>query len=499
VSDLVRRWEGPRGIAVQFAVVLTLTVALGVVAFVRRDVPERFADPVQHFKYGSIGADSQGNDVEPQGGGIPYAIWRVLPSVFADKLPNHPGVGYARFGFIYETPTSPRPIGTSIRENPIPLLGLNCATCHTGTIRDTPDGPSRIVVGMPAHQLDVQSYLRFLLAAGQDPRFNADTLLPAIHADDPGFSPAEDALFRYLVIPRTRQALIARAVAFSWMDARPNFLPGRVDTFNPYKERLETRLGPASGFNMATDSSVGTVALPSLWNQRPREGMWLHWDGNNDSVDERNKSAALGAGATEQSLDVASLARVHNFIADLHPPQFPPDRINRDLARQGEQVWTSECASCHAFGWEKTGQVTPIDEIGTDRSRLDSFTPLLAENMNNFGRGYGWQFSHFVKTNGYANMPLDGLWLRSPYLHNGSVPTLRDLLKPPEQRPAVFYTGYDLYDYSNIGFVASGPEAERFGQRYDTSVAGNGNGGHVYGTTLSDAEKDALLEYLKTL
>ncbi|MBV9578856.1 MAG: cytochrome c [Chloroflexi bacterium] len=483
----------------QLALVLGVSAGFSLVCFLRQNAPERYRDPAQHFEYGSIGADSQGNSNDPDGGGVPYAIWRVLPTVFSDKLPNRPGVGYARFGFIYETPTSPRPIGTSIRDNPIPLLGLNCATCHTGTIRDTADGPARIVLGMPAHQLDVQAYLRFLLAAGQDPRFNADTLLPAIHADDPSFSVADDALFRYVVIPRTRQALIARAISFSWMDARPDFLPGRVDTFNPYKQRLETRFGPASGFNMATDSTVGTVALPSLWNQRPREGMWLHWDGNNDSVDERNKSAALGAGATEQSLDLASLARVHNFIADLQPPPFPRDRINADLARQGEQVWSAECASCHAFGGAKTGQVTPIDEIGTDPSRLDSFTPLLARNMSNYGKGYGWQFSHFVKTNGYANMPLDGIWLRAPYLHNGSVPTLRDLLNAPDVRPREFYTGYDLYDYTNVGFVSQGPEAQRFGERYDTSVAGNGNGGHLYGTNLSQAEKDALLEYMKTL
>ena len=67
--------------------------------------------------------------------------------------------------------------------------------------------------------------------------------------------------------------------------------------------------------------------------------------------------------------------------------------------------------------------------------------------MNTIGEGKPWRFSHFRKTNGYANMPLDGLWLRAPYLHNGSVPTLRALLFP-EERPAVFYRGYDVYDWT---------------------------------------------------
>jgi hypothetical protein len=119
--------------------------------------------------------------------------------------------------------------------------------------------------------------------------------------------------------------------------------------------------------------------------------------------------------------------------------------------------------------------------------------------MDGQAEGHGWKFSRFRKTDGYANVPLDGLWLRAPYLHNGSVPTLRDLLNPPEQRPVVFVRGFDVYDYDDVGFVSRGAEAERVGYRYDTRVRGNGNGGHMYGTRLSPADKDALLEYLKTL
>ena len=66
--------------------------------------------------------------------------------------------------------------------------------------------------------------------------------------------------------------------------------------------------------------------------------------------------------------------------------------------------------------------------------------------MNTIGDGKPWAFSQFRKTQGYANMPLDGLWLRAPYLHNGSVPDLRALLFP-EERPAAFYRAYDVYDW----------------------------------------------------
>ena len=89
--------------------------------------------------------------------------------------------------------------------------------------------------------------------------------------------------------------------------------------------------------------------------------------------------------------------------------------------------------------------------------------------------------------------------IRDSYLHNGSVPTMRDLLKPPDQRPKVFYRGYDVYDYQNVGFVSTGTDAEKAGVAYDTTLKGNGNGGHVYGTTLGPTDVDALVEYMKTL
>ena len=130
-----------------------------------------------------------------------------------------------------------------------------------------------------------------------------------------------------------------------------------------------------------------------------------------------------------------------------------------------------------------------------------------------FNRDYPKRFSSFRKTNGYANMPLDGIWLRAPYLHNGSVPNLRELLEVPEKRTRQFYRGNDVYDPKNVGFVSDVPsqEGKRFflmdtdpkppdhpDPRFQGRPHGNGNGGHNYGTRLSTEQKEALLEYLKT-
>jgi mono/diheme cytochrome c family protein len=479
----MRIFERPR--ALLLLSVLTFAAAWTMTAGAADQVPdsESFPDIVRHFKYGSIGAEERA--------GIPYYIWRVLPKVFADKLPNRPGQGLEKVGFVFE-PDAPngRPIGSSYTSSKVDRVGFNCATCHVGTLRDAPDAPRRIVVGMPANQMDLQGYARFLTAAAKDPRFNADTLLTAIQKDDPSFNWFWKTLYRLLVVNATRDGILERAKENAWFDDRPPQGPGRVDTFNPYKV---IRRIPLAG-----DLTVGTADLPSLWNQKPREGLWLHWDGNNNSVEERNKSAAIGAGCTPDSLKLDSMDRIQKWIWDLKPPAYPAARIDQSKVADGERVWMSECARCHAFGGAQTGQVTPLGEVGTDPERLNSFSERLAAEMNHIGEGHPWQFRHFRKTNGYANMPLDGLWLRAPYLHNGSVPHLRALLFP-EERPVTFHRAYDVYDWSGVGFVSSGPEAARDGVLFDTRLRGNANVGHLYGTTRPAAEKLALLEYLKTL
>ncbi|HTO78516.1 MAG TPA: cytochrome c, partial [Methylocystis sp.] len=136
-----------------------------------------------------------------------------------------------------------------------------------------------------------------------------------------------------------------------------------------------------------------------------------------------------------------------------------------------------------------------------DRGRWASYTQSFAGSQNLLYAGYPWRFSHFHKTDGYANQPLDGIWARSPYLHNGSVPTLRDLLEPAKNRPSVWWRGSDLFDVKKVGYRSDAEAgAELF--RFDTSLSGNSNAGHegaYYGTELSPSDKDALVEYMKTL
>ncbi|MDF5725217.1 MAG: c-type cytochrome [Rhizonema sp. PD37] len=445
--------------------------------------PVDYANINDHFKYGSIGS-------EPVNG-IPYWIWKVLPEIFPDKLPSK---GYTSLGFIEEQGKD-LPIGFSKRRVFIDRVGLNCAVCHTGTLRSSPNSKREVITTMPANVLNLEGYINFVSAVAKDERFTANRMLPEIEKISGGLNPIQKLIYHFLAIPQTRDALINQGSRLSFLNNNPDWGPGRVDTFNPYKA-LQFHF-PID--KLREDELIGTADFPSIWNQKAREGMQLHWDGDNTSVDERNKSAALGAGVTQTSIDLPRIQRVADWLWELPAPVYPYE-VNKTKAVKGEQLFQNSCASCHAFKGSQVGKVVPIQEIGTDPHRLDSYTYELLSNQNTLYASYPWRFSHFRKTNGYANVPLDGIWLRAPYLHNGSVPTLRDLLEVPEKRPKEFYRGYDVFDKEKVGFVSNvSHENDKKYFNFDTTLPGNNNSGHLYGTELSAEDKDALVEYMKKL
>ena len=337
-------------------------------------------------------------------------------------------------------------------------------------------------------------YFKFLFACGRSPNFTASNVLNAI-SKYTSVSLPERLVYRFVVVPQLRTALTEKGQKFDSIVAnRPDWGAGRVDTFNPYKVLV-------FNLDMKNDTSIGTARFMSVWNQAEQEGIWHHWDGNNDSLDERNLSAAIGAGVTlnPPSFDVNGLERIKQWLLYRPPPRYPFP-IDMTLAAQGRPIYQKTCASCHDPSGEHFGTVTPQDKVGTDPERMLAFDKPMAARMNTIGAGYPWAFHRFRSTNGYANHSLEGIWLRAPYLHNGSVPTLDDLMKPVAQRPVTFYAGNDVYDQKRVGFVSDAPSSGgRVSIEFDTRLKGNSNAGHVYGNGLSDDERRALLEYLKTL
>jgi hypothetical protein len=104
----------------------------------------------------------------------------------------------------------------------------------------------------------------------------------------------------------------------------------------------------------------------------------------------------------------------------------------------------------------------------------------------------------------YKGRPLTGIWASPPYLHNGSVPTLYDLLLPPGERPPSFYLGSHEFDPDKVGYVTaqSAQNSFQFRSRDEAGrvIEGNSNAGHDYGNaSLSEADRRALVEYMKSL
>lgn len=462
------------GVRVRRYLVLLSLVAIG--AAIATPTAQEDA-MTEHFKYGSVGIE--------ENEGVPYWIWRVLPELFADKLPG-PG-GYAALGFIWEEGHE-LPVGFSQQS----VLGearvaINCAFCHTGTWRRRPGDDPTIVPGAPSTRVDPQGYSRLLTAAAGDDRFRAGTMLEAIGrlTDLPFFTRLN---YRFLLIPGTRRGLRELTEESAWMDTRPDWGRGRIDPFNPAKFRV---------LGLPVDDTIGNADIMPIWNLRGRDGTAFHWDGLSTSLRDVVLSSAIGDGASTKSIDLESLERIETWLLDLAPPAYPFP-IDAGLAERGGEVFAEHCAACHAPGGDRTWTVIPVDDVGTDRHRLDMWTAQAADTYNAFADDYDWDFAAFRKTNGYTAGDLAGLWITAPYLHNGSVPSLPDLLAPPAERTRVFHRGYDVYDPDGVGFVSSGSDAERVGFRYDTSETGNSNAGHRYGTTLPVDDKTALIEFLKT-
>jgi mono/diheme cytochrome c family protein len=215
---------------------------------------------------------------------------------------------------------------------------------------------------------------------------------------------------------------------------------------------------------------------------------------------------------------IPRVREVMRWIARYQDPPFPGP-VDTALAARGREVFAARCARCHGHYDETAGRPRLVEYpnrlvhqafIGTDSVRWAAVDDTVLK----------WQAAHpshpFVRhvdaarTGGYVAPILDGIWATAPYLHNGSVPTLWHLLHP-DQRPAKFEVGGHKLDYTRMG-IALEPGADgvwRFpagyvprslSEIYDTSQLGRSNRGHEAPLRdMSEAEKSAVLEYLKRL
>ncbi len=253
---------------------------------------------------------------------------------------------------------------------------------------------------------------------------------------------------------------------------------------------------------MAPDDTIGNADMPPLWNLKAHAGYALHWDGMNTNIRDIVLSSAIGDGSTKDSIDLAGLKRVEDFLLALPPPKYP-FAIDAAKAEKGRPIYEQKCAECHAFG-------------GAGRARSSA---SMRSAPTASGTASGLTRPPAATTPSPRDTPGSSMASRAPTARTAATfrsrstasgsaarscttarcPTLRDLLKAPGARPKQFWRGSDRYDPHGVGFDTVSQEARKVGTFFDTSVVGNGNGGHTYGTDLPDDQKDAIVEYMKTL
>lgn len=199
---------------------------------------------------------------------------------------------------------------------------------------------------------------------------------------------------------------------------------------------------------------------------------------------------------------------VFAYLSSLRAPKFDGP-IESSRVKTGLEVFNRSCAECHGtYGesWTYPNRRVPLDVIGTDPARLRALSVAGRRRYaESWFAGEDGEAT-IVDPDGYVAPPLDGIWASAPYFHNGSVPTLWHVLHP-EERPVIWRPTSQRIDREKMGlqFVEAEkvpldqPDAALRRSYFDTRRFGKSRGGHDFVDELSEDEKVAVLEYLKTL
>ncbi len=305
-----------------------------------------------------------------------------------------------------------------------------------------------------------------------------------------------------------------RATPFPFTNVRGTTEAGAMAVFLFQLRDADLKLRPMIDLGLRADLCEDA---PAWWLLKKKRTMYYTGSTNARSVRSIMQFMLTPLNSAEDvKKQEPAFADIQAFILSLEPPKYPLP-IDRDLAQRGEKLFAKHCASCHGtYGENPTypNKIIDLDLIGTDPTRAEGFTLEAKNHYDNswFGQevdAEGRRMETYAHR-GYQAPPLDGVWATAPYLHNGSVPTLYHLLNSAS-RPRIFTrsyrTGIEDYDAKLVGWKvqvldAPPPESAPPAQRrrvYDTTQPGRGNQGHTFGDKLSDEERFALIEYLKTL
>ena len=245
--------------------------------------------------------------------------------------------------------------------------------------------------------------------------------------------------------------------------------------------------------------------VPAWWLLKKKNGMFYNGFGRGDFSRFLMASNLLTVNDTTESREVFS--HFHHVLAYIYSIQAPkfPEPINQTLAAQGKTLFQENCADCHGTYGENgvyPNLLIPGNVIKTDPVLYQSNFSSL-QFLEWFKKSWfrtGDRQADLVPFAGYIAPPLDGVWITAPYFHNGSVPNLAGVLNS-KLRPAFWARDFTkpAYDYDTPGWKFTPADKQYTRSTYNTTLKGYSNAGHTFGDHLSDAERKAVIEYLKTL
>ena len=457
------------------------------------------------------------------------------------------------------------PVGMSVAKSVVTGLdtvGVNCAACHVGELTFSgaklriDGGPNLISVPMFVKALFMETtdtakspgrLIRFVKKARAARAQQLASRGPAGEEGEPTARDLRDAASAIAA----RLAMLKTLPALKAADTGTPEGYGRTDAFGNARNEL---------FSRDAIPPTAPVSLPHLWGME--QTAWLQWGANTNSVLQRNIGQVLGTGAWARkhmsSIKLENLGLMEELAYEIQPPQWPAQlpKVDDAKAEQGRQLYGEMCASCHEK-WVTTPtglrqyQLFSLKEAGTDPRTAQNFEKpvrtasgqtqdfpdaafaIIEDIKQNYYREHALSEETIARlerrslrppppppmfraplrdsekypdTKGqkvYPAKTLKGIWATAPYLHNGSVPTLYDLLLPSAQRPKRFTVGQREYDPVRLGYQQD-PGKYTLPPYLtptvlDTSLPGNSNAGHEWSVDrLTDTQRWAIIEYLKT-
>jgi mono/diheme cytochrome c family protein len=459
---------------------------------------------------------------EPQAGGDPVRGRQLLlegdymtcgvPAKLWDA-------GFASFitGGFGGDPDAPRIEGRSGRNADLPyfataftaangaeVINGNCLMCHGGVF----DG--QLVIGLGNAVADFTGG-----AGGGTPGGLPDEVLEQLGLDD-----AEKAQFNLIA---QRAAVLAGRTRMRTIGQNPAELLAVILMVHHDRDTLAWSDEEVTPF-VIRDRNGDPIADPRLtsdpppwWRAHKKNALFYNGMARGDHRGTMALATSVCVDSVARAEQVDAMFRdIQAFVASVRAPEYPRP-VDSALAAEGATLFARDCAGCHGTYAERDEDETypnlliPLDVIGTDPVVAEAgvvHAPELVEWYN--GSFYGG-ITRMVPNDpfpGYMPPPLDGIWATAPFLHNGSVPTIALVLNS-RARPR-YWRRVD-FDSTNFDEEALGwpfvevpygqdeaPEAERE-LIYDTTKLSQSNLGHPFGDHLTDEQRRAVLEYLKTL